>query len=304
MIKYLRMTCIVVLALVIIASCTFGGRYFTDPASYTHTIEALDQSRSNVLGMSAAAALASSAISALPTDICSPISTELSELSTYFLFILSVIYLEKYTLTILGAAACYVLIPIGCSMLLICFFYFSEFLRNLGAKLTIFGLILLLVLPTSIWVTDKINEVYEESIEITVASANSISANLTEKTVNQQEETSVIEAAKDILDTTNGAVANVLTQLKNVMNRFIEGIAVLIVTNCAVPVLVILFYSWVVKTLFGVQFAVPRPPRMEKTRQFLNDYRKGGYRKATEPVIPRSIADEPALPEKNSKEEE
>ena len=124
--KYLRMGAVFILALAIILSCTVVGNKLTDPATYAHTIEVLDQNRVTVLGLSAASAAASAAISAIPDDICSPLAQEISELTSWFLVILAVIYLEKYLLTILGAAACYLMIPVGCGALLInCFFSFK-----------------------------------------------------------------------------------------------------------------------------------------------------------------------------------
>ena len=93
MARNVRTAIIAVLALTIILSCTFLGNRLTDPATYSHTIEVLDKNRSTVLGLSAASAAASAAVSALPDDICSPLAQEISEFTTWFLLILSVIYL-------------------------------------------------------------------------------------------------------------------------------------------------------------------------------------------------------------------
>ena len=107
MAKYLRIAAILILSFTIILSCTYVANKLTDPATYSHTIEVLDNNRATVLALSAASAGASAAVSALPSDICSPLAEQLSRFTTWFLMILSVIYLEKYLLTIFGAAACY-----------------------------------------------------------------------------------------------------------------------------------------------------------------------------------------------------
>ena len=103
MAKAFHIAVILILALSIVLSCTVLANKLTDPTSYTHTIEVLDDNRATVLGLSAASAAASAAISALPDDICSPLAEQISEFTTWFLLILSVIYLEKYLLTIFGA---------------------------------------------------------------------------------------------------------------------------------------------------------------------------------------------------------
>ena len=112
--KYRRIVAVSILALTIILSCTVLGTKLTDPAVYSHTIAVLDKNRTTVLGLSAASAAASAAVSALPSDVCSPLAEQLSEFTTWFLLILSVVFLEKYLLTIFGFAACYILIPAGC----------------------------------------------------------------------------------------------------------------------------------------------------------------------------------------------
>ena len=258
--KYLRMGAVFILALAIILSCTVVGNKLTDPATYAHTIEVLDQNRVTVLGLSAASAAASAAISAIPDDICSPLAQEISELTSWFLVILAVIYLEKYLLTILGAAACYLMIPIGCGALLINCFFSSGTLKSIGTKLVAFGAVLLLVIPTSVWVSDQINAVYSDSITVTVHSAGAVSDSLFGEMEDEDgENISVIDKAKSLLGDVSGSVAGVIEQFKNVLNRFIEAVAVLVVTTCLIPILVLLFFAWIVKTLFNVQIIIPAP---------------------------------------------
>lgn len=256
--KYLKIGFIFVLALTIVLSCTLVGNKLTDPATYSHTIEALDHSRSTVLGLTAASTAASAAVSALPDDICSPIAQEISEFTTYFLMILSVIYLEKYLLTILAAAACYFLIPVGCGALLIHCFFPQDTLRSLGTKLLIFAAAVLLVVPSSVWVSDRVNGIYAQSIELTVQSASAVSENLIgEVSGENAENTTVIDEAKALLGDLSGSVAGVVDQFKNLLNRFIEAVAVMVVTNCLIPILVVLFFLWIVKSLFNVQILLP-----------------------------------------------
>jgi len=258
MAKYLRITVVVILALTIVLSCTVIGNKMTDPATYDHTIQVLDENRTTVLGLTAASAAASAAVSAIPDDICTPLADEISELTSWFLMILSVVYLEKYLLTILGAVACYFLIPAGCGALLVHCFFPRSTLKNIGTKLVTLAAVILLVIPTSVWVSDQINAIYSESIEVTVQSANAVSDNLFGKMTDENgENTTVIDEAKSLLDDLSGSVAGIIEQFKNVLNRFIEATAVLIVTTCLIPILVILFFGWIVKTLFHMPIILP-----------------------------------------------
>ena len=268
-----RISVVVILALAIILSCTVVAHKLTDPASYGHTIEVLDQNRTTVLALSAASAAASAAVSALPDDICSSISEQLSEFTSWFMMILGFIYLEKYLLTIFGAAACYFLLPVGCSLLLVNCFFPKTTLQSIGTKLIAFGTVLLLVIPSSIWISDQINDIYSNSIAITVESASAVSDNLIgEVTDENQESTSMIDEAKTLLGDMSVSVAKVIDQFKNVLNRFIEATAVMIVTTCLIPIMVVLFFGWIVKTLFSVQIIVPAPlPKVRKGKHSRSD---------------------------------
>ena len=270
MAKNLRIVFVVILAVTIVLSCTLLGTKMTDPATYSHTIQVLDQSRTTVLGLSAASAAASAAISALPSDLCTPLAEQLSEFSTWFLLILSVVFLEKYLLTIFGFAACYILIPGGCAALLVNSFFPTRFLQSIGPKLLALSAALLLVIPTSAWASQQVNSIYSKSIEITVESANAVTENLTGEMADG-ESTAVIDEAKTILGDLSGSVAGVIDQFRYVLNRFIEATAVMIVTNCLIPILVILFFAWIVKTLFNVPIVLPtnppKPPRKHHSHE-------------------------------------
>lgn len=276
MAKYLRMAVVGILALTIILSCTVMGNKLTDPTTYSHTIEVLDKNRTTVLGLTAASAAASAAVSALPDDIGTSIAEEISECTSWFMMILGFVYLEKYLLTILGAAACYVLLPLGCGALLIHCFFQKGTLKSIGIKLLAVGIVALIAIPSSVWVSDQINGIYNESIEMTVQSAGAVSDSLLGEITNEnQESSSVIDEAKTIINTVTGSVAKVIEQFKNVLNRFIEATAVMIVTSCLIPILVVLFFLWVVKTLFNMPIIIPiqnlKPKKMKRSHKNEND---------------------------------
>lgn len=277
MAKYLHITVALILALTIILSCTIVGEKLTDPATYSHTIQVLDKNRTTVLALSAASAAASAAVSVLPDDICSSISEQLSEFTAWFMMILGFVYLEKYLLTILGAAACYLLLPIGCSALLIHCFFPRATLQSIGTKLISLGVIVLLVIPSSVWISDQINAIYSRSIEITVQSAGAVSENLIGDMAGENDEsTTVIDEAKAILGDVSGSVAGVIEQFKNVLNRFIEATAVMIVTTCLIPILVVLFFLWLAKTLFHAPVVIPAPPLKPKGMTRFRDKEREG----------------------------
>lgn len=91
---------------------TLISRFASSNIFYQHTIASLDRKKSTVMELSAAAASASAIISLLPDDTMTPIADKMADLTIYFLIILSVIYLEKYLLPVLGYLDFGILIPI------------------------------------------------------------------------------------------------------------------------------------------------------------------------------------------------
>ena len=74
----------------------------SNPENHKKTIEALDEKKADILKLTATSAAASTAIAAIPGDATTPIANKLTDLTSYFLIILVVIFLEKYLVTLTG----------------------------------------------------------------------------------------------------------------------------------------------------------------------------------------------------------
>ena len=239
------------LALLAVVSILIIADKASDAAAHAATIGSIDGKAETVLKLSAASALASAGITAIPGDTATPIAEKLADFTEYFLLILCVLYTEKYLVTILGAAAFRILIPCACVLTGISLFRDPRPLRALALKIAAIALALYLVIPVSLRVSDMIYAAYESNIRSTVTQAES----LTEKT------SSLAEAEDD-----KGLVASVLERIRetagtltdkaaDTLNRFVETLAVMIVTSCVIPILVLLFFLWVIKLLTGVDLA-------------------------------------------------
>ena len=51
-----------------------------------------------------------------------------------------------------------------------------------------------------------------------------------------------------------------------ILNRFIESLAIMIVTSCLIPLLVLSFSVWIINQVMGARFPVPRPRRSLRLR--------------------------------------
>ena len=55
----------------------------------------------------------------------------------------------------------------------------------------------------------------------------------------------------------SSAATAAVDKLKSVLNDFLEALAVMLVTSCLIPVLVLVFFVWLLKLFLGVDL----PPR-------------------------------------------
>ena len=241
----------VVLPLVIALISVFGvARVAASSEFHEETIAALDEKKETVMELAAASTATSAAITLIPGDTATPIAEKLADFSSYFLVVLCAIYLEKYLVTITGYAAFKVLIPIGCILYAISVFVKEDMCKRLANKLILFGLAIVLVIPASVKVSDLIESSYQSSIENTLETAKQ-TAEEVEKEAESEEEKS------GFLDSLTSTVTEIGTKVETSINNFIEALAVLIVTSCVIPIVVMMFFVWLVKSVLAIDIPTP-----------------------------------------------
>ena len=210
------------------------------PSTYKKTIASLDEKKTTVMELTAASTAVSTAITLIPGDTGTPLAEKLVDLSTYFLVVLCAIYLEKYMLTLAGYGVFKVLIPAICILFIVNVFRKSETCERLMKKIGIFSLALVLVVPVSVKVSDFIQKTYEESINETISSAKELSDELED------------EEDKSLWDRITDGATSAVKKVEQSLNQFVEALAVLIVTSCIIPILVLVFFVWLMKMLLGM----------------------------------------------------
>ena len=238
----------VILIIVALVSIFVLSRFATSTEFHAKSIAALDEKRTTVMELTAASTAASAAITLIPGDAVTPIAEKLADLSSNFLLVICAIWLEKYLLTITGYATFVVLIPLACVLGAINAFLQNDKWRELIRKLVVLGLAIVLVVPVSVKVSDMIEATYQSSIETTIDSAREAADGA------EDEEGGLSGLLSKIKDGVSGAV----TGLENVLNRFIEALAVMIITSCVIPIFVLLFFIWIIKMVTSVDIKLPK----------------------------------------------
>ena len=226
------------------------------------------------LGLSGTATALATGAAAIPGDATTPIANKLADVAGYMVIVYAVIIVEKYLLTITGYIAFKILFPIGCVLLAAGNFLkngWKEFIYRIGIKSIILGVLLWGLVPTSAWMTNMVNETYAKSYEsdFTLEDTEELldegdtSANADKKDEAQETKdkkfsfSEFLNNAKDKVDDAIDAVGEVATEKLSVfedgLNRIIEGVAVLLVTTCAIPVLVMLSFTWILKGIMDLK---------------------------------------------------
>lgn len=236
------------LVLAALISCLFIADKAADPAVYSRFSSSIDDKAETVLKLTASATLASAGMSAIPGDTATPIAEKLADFSEYFLLILCVLYTEKYLLTIIGVGAFRYFLPACCILFAVGRFWRARLMDRLGLKLLVITLAVSLIIPMSISASDMIYDAFRQSIDSTIASAEKLS----------DETAALTDAAEDagtvsaILSSLSETVGGLTDKAAQILNRFVETLAVLIVTSCIIPILVLLFFLWLIKKLSGL----------------------------------------------------
>lgn len=222
------------------------SKYATSPESYKKTIQSIDEKKATVMGVTTAAAVASTGLAAIPGDATTPIASEIMDISSYLLIVVCALVLEKSLLTVLGYLAFNILIPVACAFFIVSVFINKPLLKVLAYKFVVFGLVLSMIIPFSLKISDLIYESNKSQVE----------------------KLSVIEEPKTEEDTDKNwwekftdkveeGVTDVTEKAKQLLNDFVDAIALFIITYCAIPIIVFLVVIWFIKFLFNINIPLP-----------------------------------------------
>lgn len=247
---------IIILIIIALLSIFVLSKFVTAPEFHASTIESLDDKKVTVLKLAATAAASSTALSLIPGDAAMPIANQIAELTPYFIVILGAILLEKILISVVGYVSFKYIIPFACLLGVIYLFSKKEILRSLAIKLAIFGLVLFLAIPASIGISDLLYESYEASIDQTLKTANENQEYIEEK------KNDLYEEDQNWMEKIGGYLSNLTSKIginisemikkgEDTLSVFLDAVAVLIITSCVIPIVVILMFVWVIKILFS-----------------------------------------------------
>lgn len=268
--KKLQIGFIVALVVLALLSGFVARPHFADTKTWDSTIEVIDQKKGNVLALTTSCVALSAGITALPGDTGTPVAEQLAQLSGNLGIVLAVLYLEKYLLTILWSVGLGILIPFALVLFAISLgihgrWSTSTVIRRVATRVLVVAIIGMVLVPASVWVSQKVDETYRVSIEQAqqkaADAADSDSSKASKKKTESTESKNVLE---QLADGASGLVTSVTSGAKQMTDEIvqqvtdlIEGVIVMIVTSCVIPLLALAAFLWLGHTLLGIDISGP-----------------------------------------------
>lgn len=264
--KKLQIGLIVALVVLALLSGFVARPHFADTKTWDSTIEVIDQKKGNVLALTTSCVALSAGITALPGDTGTPVAEQLAQLSGNLGIVLAVLYLEKYLLTILWSVGLGILIPFSLVLFAVSLgihgrWSTSAVLRRVATRVLVVAMIGMALVPASVWVSQKVDETYQVSIEQAEQKATEASTTKSEEKVESKKEKNVLEqltdGASSLLTSVTESAKSMTDEVVQQVTDLIEGVIVMIVTSCVIPLLVLAAFLWLGHTLLGIDISGP-----------------------------------------------
>ncbi|MBF0778787.1 hypothetical protein [Streptococcus cuniculi] len=213
------------------------------------SILSLDEKKETVLTLTALTGTTSTAITLIPGDVGTPLAENIADLADYLLIVYAGIWLQKYLVSITSIVAFKWLVPAACILFAGNVYLKKNRLKQLAVRLSLFAAVILFIIPTSVFVSNKIESTYQTSINQTIEAAKEVS-----ETASEQSESSLWEKV-------TGAAQGLLEKFETAFGNMVDAVAVLIVTTCIIPILVFAFFIWLCNIIFGTRLAPAVPKK-------------------------------------------
>ena len=236
------------------------------------SIESVEENRSTIMKFSAATLSASLAISALPDDFATPLAKLLSDMNTYFVFLLAVLLFEGILLKSGIDVAFGIMIPISCILTAISLGTKKKMLKNLAVRLLVLALAVAFVVPCSTHMTKIVAAELQTYVEDTIVETEEGLGQIDDIMKGDEDSKTVFEKVSGLFHSAIKGVSDLLTHIQNTIRKCMNSIAILIVTNFVMPLLTFFILKWLLKETFNVMIpAFPAHTIQNMKKPFVAD---------------------------------
>ena len=248
-----------ILVLVLIGALSFYFLNASIPESefVQDSIESVEDSKDTVMRFAAATLSASVAITLLPDDVATPLADSLADMNIYFVAILMLLFFEKI-LIVYGFKLAAIVLPIACAIYALSIILKRDALKSLAVRLSILVLAVALVVPCSTHVTNYVAADLNQYVEATIASTEDGADKVNEAMDVDEDEKTIFEKLSESFKTAINDVSDLMLHFQNSIRKCMNSIAILLMTNCLMPILNFFILKWVLKETFNIAIPTPR----------------------------------------------
>ncbi len=226
------------------------------------SLASVEDSSDTVMKFSAATLSTSLAISALPDDFATPLADSLADMNLYFVAILVVLFLEKILIRYGISAAFAILIPLACFLGVLFVATRRNLLKSLAIRICILALAVAFVVPCNTRITSAVASDLTAYVHDTIEETEGGAGKLHKAMEDGAGEKTIFEKLSDLFQTAIRDISDLMLHFQNTIRKCMNSIAILILTNCLMPLFTFFVLKWILRELF--QIAIPLPPVKER----------------------------------------
>lgn len=255
--KCLVSVLVIILCLIcMVWSIRYGLNSAGSPNQYAKTISSLDDEAEKVIKLSALTAGISTAITLIPDDTGTPIAEHLISLTDWMFIVIIVLFLEKYSITLIGKLVFVIIGPIAIGM-----FGFGILTLNRKILMKAFNILLIAfvtfsAIPFSVKLSNEMQEMYNFSLDNTLAEGENAKNKTDEASAEKTEDENFIAGAiSKVTSAMSDVVLGGVKAAEKFLNTLIESLAILVITSCVIPLITLFLFIWIIKVLIGIDLS-------------------------------------------------
>ena len=253
----------------------FGlGSWAENPETYSGTTAKLEEFQDNALVLSATATASATAAAAIPGDATTPVANKLADIAGYVVIIYAALTIEKYMMILAGSLLFKIIIPLAALFFLILLLakrvdtkWTYVILRVLSVFIVLWALV-----PVSMYVSTKVQDIHQTTAEAKLEQVQKENKHLDKEAAEEKEKNNsqgdsfvsrFFDGVKDTAIDAKASATKIAKTYEARLDNLIECVAVMIVTACIIPFIVMAIMLWATRLILmpGASFRIPRLPR-------------------------------------------
>lgn len=209
----------------------------------------LNEKQAMVTGLAMATATTSTGLTLIPGDTAMPLAQNIADLGNYLIVVFGAIWLQKYLVGMTGFVAFKILYPLAALLFAGNIFWQKEAVKQVAMKSFLLGTVVMALIPMSVGISKHIEQTHQISVQ--------------EKIKDVEENNEALEQDKSLIDRFSDSVSGFFKEagqkVEQNFSNLLDAVAVLIITTCIIPIVVFLFFIWLINLIFGLQLSTSLP---------------------------------------------